>query len=124
MSPARAIALGPVILDVAGIELTADDRKRLAHPMVGGMILFARNYESPSQLAQLTSDIRALRQPPLLIAVDQEGGRVSAFATGSRHCRRCASWAQSGTAIPRRRSGSRKASVMCWRPNFVPTASI
>jgi beta-N-acetylhexosaminidase len=82
MSAARPIPLGPVMLDVAGIELTADDLKRLVHPMVGGVILFTRNYESPSQLAQLTHDIRVLRQPPLLIAVDHEGGRVQRFRDG------------------------------------------
>ena len=82
MSPARAIPLGPVMLDVAGIDLTAGDLKRLVHPMVGGVILFSRNYESPPQLEQLTHDIRVLRQPPLLIAVDHEGGRVQRFRDG------------------------------------------
>jgi beta-N-acetylhexosaminidase len=66
------IALGPVMLDVAGTVLDADDRRRLSHPLVGGVILFSRNYESPQQLAQLTQDIHALRQPQLLIAVDHE----------------------------------------------------
>lgn len=72
-------ALGPLMVDVAGLVLTEGERSRLRHPAVGGVILFARNFESPAQLAALTADIRALRHPHLLIAVDQEGGRVQRF---------------------------------------------
>nr|WP_297383107.1 beta-N-acetylhexosaminidase [uncultured Roseateles sp.] len=70
----------PVILDIAGTTLTADDRRRLAHPLTGGMILFARHFESRAQLTALCAEAKSLR-PDLLIAVDQEGGRVQRFRT-------------------------------------------
>ena len=70
----------PLILDVAGTELTAADRRRLAHPLTGGVILFARNWENRAQLLQLTSSIKAVRDD-LLICVDHEGGRVQRFRT-------------------------------------------
>lgn len=76
------IAPGMVMLDVAGKQLTADDRRRLCHPLTGGVILFARNYESPRQIEELTREIHGLRAPPLLIAVDHEGGRVQRFRDG------------------------------------------
>jgi beta-N-acetylhexosaminidase len=68
----------PVVLDVAGTTLTADDRRRIAHPLAGGLILFARNWEHRAQLTALTAEIKALR-PDMLICVDHEGGRVQRF---------------------------------------------
>jgi len=74
--------LGPVMVDVAGLELTPDDIERLQHPQVGGVILFARNFAAPLQLINLAHSIRELRTPSLLIAVDHEGGRVQRFRHG------------------------------------------
>lgn len=70
----------PVILDVAGQQLTPADRRRLAHPLVGGVIHFARNWHNRAQLAALNAEIKAIR-PDLLISVDHEGGRVQRFRT-------------------------------------------
>lgn len=74
--------LGPVMCDVAGFELSEAESQRLAHPLVGGVILFARNFRDPDQLLALCHEIHALRSPALLIAVDHEGGRVQRFRQG------------------------------------------
>ena len=76
------IPLGPVMVDVEGIELTDVEKKRLLHPSVGAVILFARNYKSRKQVSKLITEIKTLRTPALLIAVDQEGGRVQRFQDG------------------------------------------
>jgi beta-N-acetylhexosaminidase len=73
---------GPLMIDIAGTELSDIERERLCHPLVGGVILFSRNYRSPEQLQALCAEIHGLRQPPLLIAVDHEGGRVQRFREG------------------------------------------
>lgn len=76
------MALGPVMLDIEGLELNPADRALLREPAVGGVILFSRNYKSPAQIADLVAEIKAVRSPPLLIAVDHEGGRVQRFRDG------------------------------------------
>ena len=68
----------PLVIDVAGTALTYVDRRRLVHPLVGGLILFARNWESRAQLTTLCDEVKSLR-PDLLIGVDHEGGRVQRF---------------------------------------------
>ncbi|MEM7432816.1 MAG: beta-N-acetylhexosaminidase [Pseudomonadota bacterium] len=76
------MSLGPVMLDIDGVALSPADRDLLREPAVGGVILFSRNYESPAQITDLVAEIRALRTPPLVIAVDHEGGRVQRFRDG------------------------------------------
>ena len=73
---------GPAVIDVVGLALTDDDRRRLVHPATGGVILFTRNYETPEQLTALCEEIEKLREPALPICVDHEGGRVQRFRTG------------------------------------------
>ncbi|MGH8222678.1 MAG: beta-N-acetylhexosaminidase [Woeseiaceae bacterium] len=76
------MTLGPVMVDLAGIALEPDERELLAHPQVGSVILFTRNYESPDQLRRLVAEIHAIRSPALLVGVDHEGGRVQRFQAG------------------------------------------
>src|SRR5687767_7386840 len=76
------MTLGPLMIDVQGKTLTEEDRELMAHPLVGAVILFTRNFESIEQLERLVADIRAVRTPPLLVTVDHEGGRVQRFRKG------------------------------------------
>jgi beta-N-acetylhexosaminidase len=76
------MALGPIMLGLEGVELAPEERELLLHPQVGGVILFARNYQSPEQVAALTTAIHDVRRPRLLVAVDHEGGRVQRFREG------------------------------------------
>jgi beta-N-acetylhexosaminidase len=73
------MTLGPLMIDLLGKELLPEEREMLQHPLVGGVILFTRNFESREQIKKLIDDVRAVRAPALLIAVDYEGGRVQRF---------------------------------------------
>jgi len=78
----KELPIGPVMLDVAGLWLTEQEREVINHPNTGAVILFARNYQSPEQVTELISEIRHARNGEILIAVDQEGGRVQRFQKG------------------------------------------
>ncbi len=73
------MSLGPLMVDIAGGELSAEDLAVLSHPLVGSVLLFTRNYRTPAQVEALCAAIRAVKSPHLLIAVDHEGGRVQRF---------------------------------------------
>jgi len=73
------VSLGPLMIDIQGTVLEAHEREWLKAPSVGGVILFRRNFEDLEQLSALVAEIHATRSPPLLVAVDQEGGRVQRF---------------------------------------------
>jgi len=75
----KNITLGPLMIDIASTELSLEDKELLKHPLVGGIILFTRNYASKAQLKRLVTAIKELRDPALIIAVDHEGGRVQRF---------------------------------------------
>jgi beta-N-acetylhexosaminidase len=82
MSTHPKLPLGPVMIDLAGTCLSAVERERLGHPLVGGVILFARNYESPQQLAELTAEVHALRLPAAADRHRPRGGQGAALPHG------------------------------------------
>ena len=111
--------------------LDADDRRRLAHPLTGGLILFARNWRDRRQLTELTAEIKSIR-PDLLICVDHEGGRVQRFRTdGFTHLPPMRAlgelWMDDGTARRRRRDARtrrrHRAPATCSAPSCAPAAS-
>ncbi len=78
----KPLPFGPVMIDIAGTSLTPYDKEKIQHPNTGGLILFARNYQNPHQMTDLINQIRRSREGEILIAVDQEGGRVQRFQQG------------------------------------------
>ena len=78
----QQLPLGPLMIDIAGTQLAPDERERLLHPLVGGVIFFTRNFADIEQMAALATEIARLRDPALLLAVDHEGGRVQRFRAG------------------------------------------
>ncbi len=85
MTKIHLTSLGPLMISIEGQHLSDAEKTRLKHPLIGGIILFSRNFENCSQLHQLVLSIQALRSPQLLIAVDHEGGRVQRFRDGFTH---------------------------------------
>ncbi|MGZ5016567.1 MAG: beta-N-acetylhexosaminidase [Methylobacter sp.] len=88
------LPIGPIMLDVAGLTLTQDEKEKINHPNTGAVILFSRNYQDPEQVTELINQIRAARNGNILIAVDQEGGRVQRFQHGFTRLPPAASYAQ------------------------------
>ncbi|MDD2722512.1 MAG: beta-N-acetylhexosaminidase [Methylovulum sp.] len=78
----NSLPIGPVMLDIAGLTLSSHEQDLIQHPNTGAVILFSRNYQTPEQVTKLINNIRAARNGEILIAVDQEGGRVQRFQTG------------------------------------------
>lgn len=76
------LPIGPVMLDVAGLTLSQNEKEKINHPNTGAVILFSRNYQNPEQVTELINSIRTARSGNILIAIDQEGGRVQRFQQG------------------------------------------
>ena len=76
------MSIGPLMIDLEGLEISAQEREWLSHPAVGGVILFTRNYKDKKQLASLVAELHSIKKPKLLVAVDQEGGRVQRLREG------------------------------------------
>lgn len=76
------MSIGPLMIDLAGAEISASERAWLSHPAVGGVILFSRNFRDKQQITRLISELHSVKSPALLVAVDQEGGRVQRFKDG------------------------------------------
>lgn len=89
------LPIGPIMLDVAGLTLAQDEKEKINHPNTGAVILFSRNYQDPEQVTELINQIRAARNGNILIAVDQEGGRVQRFQHGFTRLPPAVSYAQS-----------------------------
>ena len=74
--------LGPIFVSVEGKKLKSEDQKILSHDLIGGVVLFSRNYENKDQLKSLIESIKLIKSPNLLVSVDQEGGRIQRFNDG------------------------------------------
>ena len=117
------MSLGPLMIDLLGTAVTPEEHELMRHPLVGGVILFTRNYVDPEQLTQLVAGIHAERSPPLIVAVDQEGGRVQRFRQGSQSFPRPGGSATSSTWTAGQAWSSRGAWGGSWRPSCVPWVS-
>ena len=76
------MSLGPIMMDLEGTGITPVERELMENPLIGGIILFTRNFESIEQISALIAQVHALRSPHLLVAIDHEGGRVQRFHDG------------------------------------------
>ena len=75
-------SLGPIMMDLKGTKIDDEERELLKHPLIGGVILFTRNFDNVEQISELVTEIHHLRTPHLLVSVDHEGGRVQRFHDG------------------------------------------
>lgn len=105
--------MGPVMIDVQGTSLSQEDKEILKHPLVGGVIFFTRNYQSPEQISDLSAQIRAAAAKPLLIAVDHEGGRVQRFRDGFSKIPAMGSlWQMSGENLTQAKALAKQSGIL------------